>query len=163
MVQHSATTCSCIAILWVSLVSFASIILCVASQRVFVVDVVYFVIDSVRKLLDTPSYLKLNFYNEVTYMNTVTVIVSIHESRYLYIRLNRATCQHAWQVKYHTISGTNDIHGSVTSSRSFPMRTVIFIHLLSSFSLTLDNVTTAKSCRLKSRSWWWRKQALTQV
>jgi hypothetical protein len=36
-------------------VSFAAIILCVASQRVFVV-VVYFVIDSVQKLLDTPSH-----------------------------------------------------------------------------------------------------------
>jgi hypothetical protein len=34
-------------------VSFAAITLCVVSQRVFVV-VVYFVIDSVRKLLDTP-------------------------------------------------------------------------------------------------------------
>jgi hypothetical protein len=38
-------------------VSFAAINLCVASQRVFIV-VVYFVIDSVRKLLDTPSYLR---------------------------------------------------------------------------------------------------------
>jgi uncharacterized protein HemY len=40
-------------------VSFAAITLRVASQRVFivvVVVVVYFVIDSVRKLLDTPSY-----------------------------------------------------------------------------------------------------------
>jgi hypothetical protein len=36
-------------------VSFAAITLCVASQRVFFV-VVYFVIDSVRKLLDAPSY-----------------------------------------------------------------------------------------------------------
>jgi hypothetical protein len=36
-------------------VSYAVITLCVASQRVFVV-VVYFVIDSVRKILDTPSY-----------------------------------------------------------------------------------------------------------
>jgi hypothetical protein len=36
-------------------VSFAAITLCVASQRVFI-TVVYFVIDSVRKLLDTPSY-----------------------------------------------------------------------------------------------------------
>jgi hypothetical protein len=54
MVQLSAIRCSCIAILWVSLVSFASINLCVASQQVFIV--VYFVIDSVRKLLDTPSY-----------------------------------------------------------------------------------------------------------
>jgi hypothetical protein len=30
--------------------------LCVAFQRVFIVVSVYFVIDSVRKLLDTPSY-----------------------------------------------------------------------------------------------------------
>jgi hypothetical protein len=51
---------SCIAILWVSLVSFAAIILCVASQRVFIF-VVYFVIDSVRKLLDTPSWLHMSW------------------------------------------------------------------------------------------------------
>jgi hypothetical protein len=40
-------------------VSSAAISLCVASQRVFVVVVVVvvdFVIDSVQKLLDTPSY-----------------------------------------------------------------------------------------------------------
>jgi len=37
-------------------VSSAAITLCVASQRVFIV--VYFVIDSVRKLLDTPSYIE---------------------------------------------------------------------------------------------------------
>jgi hypothetical protein len=36
-------------------VSFAAITLCVAPQRVFIV-VVYFVIDSVRKLLDTFLY-----------------------------------------------------------------------------------------------------------
>jgi hypothetical protein len=35
-------------------VSFAAITICVASQRVSIV--VYFVIDSVRKILDTPSY-----------------------------------------------------------------------------------------------------------
>jgi hypothetical protein len=37
-------------------VSFAAITLCVASQRVFIVVSLYFVVDSVRKLLDTPSY-----------------------------------------------------------------------------------------------------------
>jgi hypothetical protein len=37
-------------------VRFAAITLCVASQRVFIVVSVYYVIDSVRKLLDTPSY-----------------------------------------------------------------------------------------------------------
>jgi hypothetical protein len=56
----SATRCSCIAILWVSLVSFAAITLCVASQRVFIV-IVYFVIVSVRKLLDIPSHRVLHF------------------------------------------------------------------------------------------------------
>jgi hypothetical protein len=52
-----ATMCSCIAILCVSVVSFASITLYVASQRVFIVISLYFlIIVSVRKLLDTPSY-----------------------------------------------------------------------------------------------------------
>jgi len=39
-------------------VSFAAITLCVASQRGFIVVivVVYFVIDSARKFLDSPSY-----------------------------------------------------------------------------------------------------------
>jgi len=37
-------------------VSFAAVNLCVASQQVFIVESVYFVIDAVRKLLDTPSY-----------------------------------------------------------------------------------------------------------
>jgi len=59
MVQLSATRCSCIiAILWVSLVSFAAITLYIASQRIFIVVVVDdddFVINSVRKLLVTPS------------------------------------------------------------------------------------------------------------
>jgi hypothetical protein len=43
-------------------VGFAAITLCLASQRVFVVVVVvYFVIDSVRQLLDTPSYMNLDW------------------------------------------------------------------------------------------------------
>jgi hypothetical protein len=54
MVQLSATRCSCIGIVWVSLVSFGAITLCVASSRVFIF-VVYFFIDSVRKLLSTPT------------------------------------------------------------------------------------------------------------
>jgi len=55
-VQLSAMKYNCIAILWVSLVSFTAIILFVASQRVFVF-VVCFVIDSVRKLLDAPWHI----------------------------------------------------------------------------------------------------------
>jgi hypothetical protein len=53
MIQLSSTRCSCIAVLWVSVVSFAAITLCVPSQWVFIVVSVYFVIDSVRKILDT--------------------------------------------------------------------------------------------------------------
>jgi hypothetical protein len=55
MLQLSFTRCSCIAVLWVSLTSFGAITLCIASQRVFIVVSVYFIIDSVRKLLDTTS------------------------------------------------------------------------------------------------------------
>jgi hypothetical protein len=46
-------------------VSFAAITLCVASQRVFIVVSVYFIIDSVRKLLDTPSYIHFQRYFQV--------------------------------------------------------------------------------------------------
>jgi hypothetical protein len=56
MLQLSAIRCSCIAILWVSLVSLAAITLCVASELVFIVVSVHFVIDSVRKLLDILSH-----------------------------------------------------------------------------------------------------------
>jgi hypothetical protein len=58
MIKLSATRCSCIAVLWVSLVSFAAITLCVVSQWVFIVVGIHFVIDSVRKLLDTPPYIQ---------------------------------------------------------------------------------------------------------
>jgi hypothetical protein len=40
-------------------VSFAAITLCVASELVFIVVSVYFVIDSIRNLLVTPSYYSL--------------------------------------------------------------------------------------------------------
>jgi hypothetical protein len=55
LVQLSATRCSCIAIVWVSEVSFAVITLCIASRRVFTI-VVYIVNDSVRKRLVITSY-----------------------------------------------------------------------------------------------------------
>jgi hypothetical protein len=56
MVQLSAIRCSCIAVLWVSLVSFATTTLYAAFQRLFNFVIVYFVIDSVRKLLVMPLY-----------------------------------------------------------------------------------------------------------
>jgi hypothetical protein len=58
MVQLAATRCNCIAILWVSIVSFVAITLCIAPQRVFII-VIYFVVDSLRKLLDTPSRVRV--------------------------------------------------------------------------------------------------------
>jgi hypothetical protein len=45
--------------------SFAAITFDVASQRVFIF-VVYFVIDSVRKLLDIPSYITCVSYSILT-------------------------------------------------------------------------------------------------
>jgi hypothetical protein len=68
MVQLSATTCSRIANLWLSLVSFVSITLSVASQREFIFVVVYFIIDSVRKLLVTPSYIAQQFIVTVIFL-----------------------------------------------------------------------------------------------
>jgi uncharacterized membrane protein len=48
-------------------VRFAAINLCVASQRVFViVVVVYFVVDSVRKFLDTLSHTKVCVHEHVS-------------------------------------------------------------------------------------------------
>jgi hypothetical protein len=38
-------------------VSFAAVTFCVSSQQVFIVVSVHFVIDSVRKLLDKPTYI----------------------------------------------------------------------------------------------------------
>jgi hypothetical protein len=70
MVQLSAIRCRCIAILWVSLASFISITLSVASQQVFIVIVVYFVIDSARKLLDTPSHIRQIKFTVFTLQNS---------------------------------------------------------------------------------------------
>jgi hypothetical protein len=83
MVQLSAARRSCIAILLVSQVSFTAITLCVASQRVFIVVSVYFVIDSVRKLFDTPSYtpgavtLKYNGKKSLSFRNRTSVNCSL--------------------------------------------------------------------------------------
>jgi hypothetical protein len=74
MVKLSATRCSCIAILLVSLVSFTAINLCVTFQRVLVVIVVYFVIDPVRKLLDIPSYVVHVFFEHLMFSQSRDII-----------------------------------------------------------------------------------------
>jgi hypothetical protein len=54
MVQLSAIRFSCVAILWVSLMSFAAITFHVASEQVIPKANIYFVVDSIRKLLFSP-------------------------------------------------------------------------------------------------------------
>jgi len=55
-------------------VSFATITLCIASQRVFVV-VVYFIINSVQKLLHAHSYMFI--YTEQSSKKQISTIVLI--------------------------------------------------------------------------------------
>jgi hypothetical protein len=69
MVQLSATRCSCIAILWVSLVSSAVITLRVTSQRVFIVVSVYFVTHSVRKVWIHPRGFQMYNCKIITGLN----------------------------------------------------------------------------------------------
>jgi hypothetical protein len=57
-------------------VSFVTITLCVTSQRVFVV--VYFVMDSVRKFLDVPSYTPYTTWSVPVYtLHTMLLIDGI--------------------------------------------------------------------------------------
>jgi len=56
-------------------VSFTAVTLFVASQRVFIVVSTYFVIDSIRKLLETPSYTSFdeNLFSSQIIMGSMTV------------------------------------------------------------------------------------------
>jgi hypothetical protein len=56
-------------------VSFAAITLCVASQRVFVV--VDLVNDSVRKLLDTPSYINSEPSEQTLISCPVSILIAL--------------------------------------------------------------------------------------
>jgi hypothetical protein len=55
-------------------VSFAAVTLSAASQRVFIVVVAYFVIVSVRKLSDIPSYNIDWYWNTVTHVKVFPVL-----------------------------------------------------------------------------------------
>jgi hypothetical protein len=83
MLQLSATRCSCTAVLWASILNFASITLCVASQWVIRKVSVYFFIESVRKLLDTPSYYVLRIAIMYTKQQVEENIVEIKELYYI--------------------------------------------------------------------------------
>jgi hypothetical protein len=54
-------------------VNSAAITNCVSSQRVFIVVSVYFVLDSVRKLLDTPRAVRKQFSDVITYLGFLYV------------------------------------------------------------------------------------------
>jgi hypothetical protein len=85
--------------------SFPAITLCVASQRVFIVDDVYFVIDSVRKILDIHSYACLKHvvseFREF-HFRTVYVCLFVHPYNLLVSRTcGNADVTKAWS---HTSS-----------------------------------------------------------
>jgi hypothetical protein len=72
MVQLSATRCSRIATLWVSLVSFSAIILCVASQRVFVVVVVVVVVSLSTQSGNFLKYPHMREVNSKAFSHTIS-------------------------------------------------------------------------------------------
>jgi hypothetical protein len=53
--------------------NFAAITICVASQPVFIVVLICFVIDSVRKILDTSSY---EFHNRTHFSSQLNLFLS---------------------------------------------------------------------------------------
>jgi hypothetical protein len=59
-------------------VNFVAITLCVASQRIIRKVGVYFIMDSVRKRLDTPSYSKY----AVIFLS-ITILINLHSSIFL--------------------------------------------------------------------------------
>jgi len=61
----------------VSLVSFAATALYIASERVFIFVSIYFFIDSVRNLLDTPSY---NAWEEYAYWIATIATLCVHSA-----------------------------------------------------------------------------------
>jgi hypothetical protein len=123
MVQLSATRCICIAILWVSLASFAAITLCVASKQVTPKVSVHFVIDSVRKILDTPSYymifiqdLHIKSYNEIMSYMTGTRRTHVTEGTSTSTSKSAPDTTHLYEVSCDCPTTTSD--GPVTYGQS---------------------------------------------
>jgi hypothetical protein len=120
MVQLSATRCNCIAILWVSLVIFSAITLCVSSQWVFVV-VVLFRYDSVRKLLDnTSSYSASCLRCMISSLFLIRTWYATRGSTTLYLKVFYIFC---WRVKYscwNFITHFQEARHNMTSSPCSP-------------------------------------------
>jgi hypothetical protein len=92
--------------LWVSLVSFAAITLCVASQRVFIV--VSFVIDSVRKFwIHTHIYIYIYIYIYVKHIFMLNLLaVDLLRHRFIlmdYISCNEKVQAHCQSVKFRVV------------------------------------------------------------
>jgi hypothetical protein len=118
MVQLSATRCSCIAILWFSLVNFAVVTLCVASQQVFIVVTVYFVIDSVRKFWIHPR---------ITYLYKAGFLFLFYKDWTLWSPSN------THKLNWSSTSGVLSIHFSNGSmrTRAFCFRSCLPLHSIS--------------------------------
>jgi hypothetical protein len=94
--------------------NFATITLCVASQRVFIVAVVYFVINSVRKLLDTASYVHPHVLPAPNYLN-----IKVDSSSFVCgnVRKSDIVCMAALKIEAENLPMRVIIIG-VTSSAS---------------------------------------------
>jgi hypothetical protein len=84
-------------------VSFANITLCVASQRVFIF-VVYFFIDSVRKLLNIPSYIHLEKKTQVYTLHVLFVQNAFRTDDAFQVKYAWRTKMSALKFKYSNIS-----------------------------------------------------------
>jgi hypothetical protein len=116
-------------------VSFVAITLCVASQRVIPKVSIYFVIDSVRELLDTPTYFspEQEIYTEIQGLGpkedeNFTVKVRRHVEQigrfHIWARFSKPVCvtqrrSRAGRVKSETISVSrlgSTLHKPLTQS-----------------------------------------------
>jgi hypothetical protein len=85
-------------------VSFAAITLCVASQRVLII-VVFFFIDSVRKLLDTTSQLNTQTTLPLPYRVRSQICQHTEKNLYLLKNGNKTNTRNITYVKYISYSG----------------------------------------------------------
>jgi len=76
-------------------VSFAAITLCIASQLVFIVVNVYFILDLVRKLLDTLSYMCVRV---CVYAYCVCIYVHMYVCMYVCMYVSIATNEAAHNI-----------------------------------------------------------------
>jgi hypothetical protein len=127
VVRLFANRCSCIAILWVSLVNFVDIILCVAFQRMFIV-VVYFVIDSIRKVLDTPSYIRGPFEKFVDWQPCAAVmLLCLPLQHFLNFTLRQSNPVHTRKLQFFELILMFNLHFTFRSPKWSIFQILIFM------------------------------------